>query len=232
MVFDLISHQSDYITFSVIVILLSISVLTWTVILTKLFYFWRIRVNNNKFIKVFWESNSLSNLRNKLDKYPYSPIKEAFKAGYEELRLIKRLKDNKTFLNSAINNVERSLFKTKILENKRLEKFLTILVISASIAPFIGLLGTVWGIMNSFKEIANTGNAHLTVVAPGISEALVATAIGLIAAIPAAIAYNIFIAKIKYLSTNIESFNLDFLNIVERYLIQNKINSNNEDIEN
>ena len=109
-----------------------------------------------------------------------------------------------------------------MFERRRLEKFMPLLAISASACPFIGLFGTVWGIMGAFEGIAKSGSASLAAVAPGISEALVSTAFGLAAAIPAVVGYNMFAARVRYLVGSIEGFTADFLNIVERYLVSDK----------
>ncbi len=122
-------------------------------------------------------------------------------------------------LGVTVDNLNRSIQKTKLNERRQLERYLPLLAVSASASPFIGLFGTVWGIMASFEEIARTGSSSLAAVAPGISEALIATAFGLAAAIPAVIGYNIAVNKIRGLSSQMDSFSSDFLNIVQRYLV-------------
>jgi biopolymer transport protein TolQ len=116
----------------------------------------------------------------------------------------------------GVDKVARALRRATTVETHRLEKFLTFLATTGSTAPFIGLFGTVWGIMDSFRGIGQTGNASLAVVAPGISEALVATAIGLVAAIPAVVAYNHFVNKVNVLTGEMDNFSQEFLNILER----------------
>ena len=125
-------------------------------------------------------------------------------------------------VHAAIENMSRSLTKAKRAERKKLEAYLPFLAIIASASPFIGLFGTVWGIMGAFEGIAKSGNASLAAVAPGISEALIATAFGLAAAIPAVIGYNTANAKIRSLTASLDGFSMDFLNIVERYLVAEK----------
>ena len=125
-------------------------------------------------------------------------------------------------INATIENLERSVEKSRIIERAKLEKYLPILAITASSCPFIGLFGTVWGIMGSFESIAKSGSSSLAAVAPGISEALIATAFGLAAAIPAVIGYNIATHLIRKLMAQFDSFSVDILNIVERHLINDQ----------
>lgn len=125
-------------------------------------------------------------------------------------------------MNAAVDNLTRSLIKAKMAEKQKMERFLSLLAITASTSPFIGLFGTVWGIMGAFESIARSGSASLAAVAPGISEALIATAFGLAAAIPAVIGYNMANAKIRALLNQVDGFSADFLNIVERYLVSDK----------
>ncbi len=117
----------------------------------------------------------------------------------------------------GMGTIKRALDQASIAEQARLEKTLGFLATTGSTAPFIGLFGTVWGIMNSFREIGLRGSANLATVAPGISEALIATAFGLVAAIPAVIAYNYFLGKIRMINAEMDNFSSEFLNIRERY---------------
>ena len=128
-------------------------------------------------------------------------------------------------VHAAVENMGRSLTKAKRKERRKLEVYLSFLAIIASASPFIGLFGTVWGIMGAFEGIAKSGNASLAAVAPGISEALIATAFGLAAAIPAVIGYNTANAKIREVTSSLDGFSMDFLNIVERYLVTDKKSS-------
>lgn len=214
------------IVFSVLAILVIFSILSWAVLVAKFLYLKRVTSTSEKFIKKFWESRSLNDLNSKLTDYPYSPIKEIFRTGYTELIRGSHLKDQavtpQLAVSAGIENLERSLVKARGLERKKLESYLTLLSIVASASPFIGLFGTVWGIMNAFEAIAKTGNASLTAVAPGISEALIATAFGLAAAIPAVMGYNLSRSKIGKISAVIDGFMADFLNIVERHLVTEK----------
>lgn len=224
--FILQAWRGGFMVFTVLVILMVFSVLSWALFLSKWLYLRRLSRVNDQFIRNFWDSRSLNELNSRLGEYPYSPAKEVFRSGYAELIKGSQLKEQCSSLqlavHAAIENLGRSLSKAKRQERRRMESYLPLLAIIASSAPFIGLFGTVWGIMNSFAEIARTGSASLAAVAPGISEALIATAFGLAAAIPALIGYNTATAKIRGLISNLDGFSSDFLNIVERYLVSER----------
>lgn len=221
--------QGGPIVFAVLLILMILSILTWGVVLFKFLQLRKMKTVNDAFVKSFWESKSLNELNGKLNDFPYSPARELFRAGYAELVRGSQLKDQSPHLQIAISasldNLNRSLSKARGQEKRRLETFLSLMAISASACPFIGLFGTVWGIMNSFEGIARTGSASLAAVAPGISEALTATALGLAAAIPAVVGYNVCASMIRYMSGSLEYFSSDFMNIVERYLVSDKTGS-------
>lgn len=214
------------VVFSVLAILVFFSVVSWAVLIGKLLYLRRVSSSSEKFIKQFWDSRSLNDLNGRLKQFPYSPVKEVFRTGYTELIRSSHLKEQavkpELAVSAGVENLERSLVKAKGLERKKMESYLTFLAIVASASPFIGLFGTVWGIMNAFEGIAATGNASLAAVAPGISEALIATAFGLGAAIPAVMGYNLARARLGKISAVIDGFMADFLNIVERHLVTDK----------
>lgn len=221
----------------VLIILVSMSVLTWAIVVAKWLYLKKMDHYCQLFIKSFWDSRSLNDLNSKLGDFPYSPVREVFRNGYAELIRGTQLKEQASTsdiaISAAIDNLTRTLHKAKSIEKRQLERFLSVLAISASACPFIGLFGTVWGIMSSFEGIARTGSSSLAAVAPGISEALIATAFGLAAAIPAVIGYNIATNKIRGLLSHIDGFGSDFLNIVERYLVvdRSKPNTNNTTVQ-
>ncbi|NRA63698.1 MAG: MotA/TolQ/ExbB proton channel family protein [Pseudobacteriovorax sp.] len=218
--------RSGFVVFTVLLMLILFSVLSWAVFLAKIVSLRRLDSTNTDFIKSFWDSRSLNDLNSRLSEYPSSPAKEVFKTGYAELVRGSQLREQTSSMALAVQvateNISRSLSKAKKIERKKMERYLPLLATIASSSPFIGLFGTVWGIMNAFEGIAKTGNASLAAVAPGISEALIATAFGLAAAIPAVIGYNASNAKIRSLTSNLDGFGMDFLNIVERYLITEK----------
>ncbi len=177
-----------------------------------------------KFLEVFWESKRLDEIRDAADKFSRSPISQLFKAGYIELSKLKGAKREDAKVNETnmgdIGNVERALRRASTSEITYLESMVPFLATTGSTAPFIGLFGTVVGIMISFMQINAMGSAGMDVVSQGISEALIATAIGLMAAIPAVIAYNYFLRRIHVLSSEMENFSADFLNIVKRHFLK------------
>ena len=224
----IISHleQTGLVVLSVLIILVLASISTWSIFCAKWFALRRVEKQTIDFIDNFWESRSLNDLHKRLSDFSPSPTREIFRVGYAELvrtSQIKTAEQSSTLATTiAIDNISRSLHKTRIVERRGMERLIPLLAISASACPFIGLFGTVWGIMGAFEGIALTGDASLAAVAPGISEALVATAFGLAAAIPAAVGYNLLVNKIRGVLTSAESFSVDFLNIVERYLVSEK----------
>ncbi len=224
------SLEAGPVVFLVLLTLMIFSVITWAIALSKWWYLKRLFRHSEAFIKSFWDSRSLNDLNSRLNEYPVSPVREIFRSGYAELVRGSQLKDQSSNIelavSAALDNLGRTLQKAKAREKQNMERYLPFLAISASASPFIGLFGTVWGIMNSFEGIARTGSASLAAVAPGISEALIATAFGLAAAIPAVIGYNIANNKIRHLLSNIDGFGADYMNIVERYLVSDRNKAN------
>jgi biopolymer transport protein TolQ len=199
----------------VLLLLLSASIFCWAIIITK----WRSLASalaeNEQFLNVFWHGKSIEEIFAKSDKFARSPVAAVFKSGFKELKKLSS-GEPKTLEDQGVDNVERSLMRASNAEIARLERYVGFLATTASAAPFVGLFGTVWGIMNSFQSIGATGAANLAVVAPGISEALITTAAGIAAAVPAVVAYNHFVGKIKRLGVEVDNFSHDFLNIVQR----------------
>ena len=219
-----VAFRGGPVVFLVLLTLIILSILSWAVFISKLIFLKNTHIKNEEFSTTFWKSRSLNDLNATISKIPESPMREVFRTGYNEILKCSSSKETARtnqgiYLSSSMERIERSLYKTKILEKNKLEKNLSWLSISASTAPFIGLFGTVWGIMGSFEGIAMTGSASLASVAPGISEALTATSFGLAAAIPAVIGYNISNARIKKIMIQLEGFCSDFLNIIERYFV-------------
>lgn len=204
----------------VLLLLLSASVFCWAIILAK----WRLlrsAVNQNtEFLNVFWHGKNIDEVFAKSDKFPVSPAANVFKSGVKELRKVS-VGELEQVGTEAVENIYRSLMRSTYSEIASLEKHLNWLATTASAAPFVGLFGTVWGIMTSFQQIGATGAANLAVVAPGISEALITTAAGIAAAIPAVVAYNHFAGQIKKLAIDVDCFSHDFLNIIQRNVIIN-----------
>lgn len=207
-------------------LLVLMSVSSWAIILSKRRYYTKVQAEDKKFIDAFWKSDSLEDIHKSLSHYRYSAAARVFLAGYSELQKVasRAMKENKetdvedeeTPSLHGADNIERSLQRTIEDEIVQLESRLNVLATTGSTGPFIGLFGTVWGIMGSFQKIGAMKSASLAVVAPGISEALVATAIGLAAAIPAVIGYNHFVTRLRRIETRLNHFSSDYLNVVKR----------------
>lgn len=204
----------------VLIILFLLSVTCWAIILLKSLKFRKLWKSSKSFLDIFWEEKRLDSVSSVLREHTASPAAKIFRAGYMELMKVARdyEKDDLPFSVSRLEIIERALRRAESVEISLMERHLNFLATTGSAAPFIGLFGTVWGIMNSFQRIGVMGTANLAVVAPGVSEALIATAIGLAAAIPAVIFYNVFVEKVKRMSQETESMILEFLNIAERGL--------------
>lgn len=202
--------------------LIALSVVSWAIMLQKRAQFQTVEIANSPFEEKFWKGNSLEDIAESVQEYPDSNMASVFRSGYLELKkiaesdLAKTAGDSSTPMLSGIDNLQRSLNKAIDNEISRLESRLNFLATVGTVSPFVGLFGTVWGIMAAFQKIGATGSASLAVVAPGISEALIATAIGLFAAIPASIGYNMFVSKIKRQELVLNNFAADFLNIAKR----------------
>ncbi|MBV5340828.1 MAG: protein TolQ [Deltaproteobacteria bacterium] len=205
----------------VLLLLLSFSVVSWGIILFKFFQVQRAKGESERFMDFFWKSKRFDAIASQVDRFAHSPLTVLFNEGYNELKKVVESdsKSDGSALSTdlgGVENVSRALRRATNSEITRLEKYLTFLATTGSTSPFIGLFGTVWGIMTAFEGIGKTGSASLAVVAPGIAEALIATAIGLVAAIPAVMAYNHFQHKIRVLINEMDSFTTEFLNIVQR----------------
>lgn len=205
----------------VLILLLFFSIVSWAIILFKFFQVHRANSESERFMDLFWKSSRFDAIASQVDRFTSSPLTVLFNEAYAELNKVvdNRDKGNGSALSTdlgVIENVSRALRRATNSELTRLERYLTFLATTGSTSPFIGLFGTVWGIMTAFEGIGKTGSASLAVVAPGIAEALIATAIGLVAAIPAVMAYNHFQHKIRVLTNDMDSFSTEFLNIVQR----------------
>ena len=219
----------------VLLILLLFSVISWSIIFTKWILFRKAKQETDYVLDLFWDGTELKTIYNEIHDLTFSPIVHLFKSGYSEFVRIGKTQSSPSRAGSAsqvpitLEKVEMSLKRTTVQQGNRLEKALSFLATTGNAAPFIGLFGTVWGIMDSFREIGMKGSASLAVVAPGISEALIATAFGLFAAIPAVVAFNIYIQKVTVLRTEMDTFALDLLSIIEKQLIQRKKRSKDDD---
>lgn len=201
-------------------LLILFSVVSWAIIVHKFFFLRRAAVETERFLVAFWDAKRLDQMYQQSESYRRSPLSQLFKSGYIELARLKKRSGDEESLGGDIENVERALRRSQNSETTSLESLTSFLATVGSTSPFIGLFGTVWGIMKAFHDIGRMGSANLATVAPGISEALIATATGLAAAIPAVIAYNYFLARIRILQSEMESFSSDFLNIVKRHFFK------------
>ena len=205
---------------AVLIILVSLSVVCWALGLMKWIEFRSVASANSVFLEAFWNASSLEALNEHLEKHKNSSLARIFHAGFTEMKKwtdkSAQKSENSMLQLSGGDNLERTLRRASEIEMAQLESKLTLLATTGSTGPFIGLFGTVWGIMGSFHKIGMMGSASLAVVAPGISEALIATAIGLAAAIPAVVMYNNFLASIRREEVAMNTFSSDFLNIVKR----------------
>lgn len=203
----------------VVLILVILSVASWTITIAKYLHFRKVRQDSEKFSRVFWETRNLARIDDATRRLEVSPLAQVFISGYRELaHLIQEVKSARSGVaEHDMGTIERVLKRTEFAESLKLERGITFLATVASSAPFIGLFGTVWGIMNAFRGLSTTTSTTLQAVAPGISEALVTTAIGLAAAIPAAIAYNYFVVTVREFKESMDKFSSEFLNLAKRY---------------
>ena len=197
---------------AVIALLLLFSLLSWTIVFSKGSVFSRARRENRAFIRAFRKANNLQAVALASEQYAAAPLVAVFDFGYGEVE--RQIKQRGALVNKSA--IERSLQLGISEEITKLEQNMNWLATVASVSPFIGLFGTVWGIIDAFQGLANAGSTTLRAVGPGISEALFTTAIGLAAAIPAAIFYNIYGTRIKEMGTRMEDFAIEFQNLAER----------------
>jgi biopolymer transport protein TolQ len=200
--------------------LLGFSILSWAIIFRKVRVFRAAQRESLEFLKVFRQSKKLSEIRAFCRTLKESPLPEVFQSGYREIESQASMTEGagKPRIRS-LEAVRRALQIGASTELGRLEHWLVWLATTGSVTPFVGLFGTVWGIIDAFHGLATAGTASLHSVAPGIAEALITTAAGLFAAIPAVIAYNILLQRIKEFGTQMDDFALEFLNMTERYFI-------------
>ena len=206
-------------------ILLIFSIGSWSIVFMKFLMYRRANNASLDFLDAFWDSKTLNEAYEAAREYSLSPEATVFVAGYTELKKISAARSTGQTPPTlegqlaTMDNLKRAVRKAQVLESDRLASSLSVLATTGSATPFIGLFGTVWGIMASFQSIGVRGSASLAVVAPGISEALVATAAGLAVAIPAVIFYNYFANRVAEFESSVESFSTDFINLIERDIL-------------
>jgi biopolymer transport protein TolQ len=206
----------------VLAALVFFSILSWAIIIYKLLQIRKVKKETKSFLDFFWGTKEFALVNRGLDGFEACPLARLFKEGYRETERFLAVGQGSggsvslSADSSAIENITRSLRKISTQEIDKIESNIGFLATTASTTPFIGLFGTVWGIMVAFRNIGLSGSTSLDIVAPGISEALITTAIGLAVAIPAVIGYNYIQGKIRAQVSEIENFSYDFLNIVQR----------------
>lgn len=214
----------------VLLVLLIFSIISWAIMFQKMLSFRKARKETENFRQVFPKGGSLNNAYATSKQLKNSHIANVFVSGYLDLLTLQRCRkeiaesegEKLPLDTKELKALERALDKAESQEISRFEKGLSFLATTGSSTPFIGLFGTVWGIMDAFRAIGLKGSASIGGVAPGISEALIATAAGLIAAIPAVIGYNHFNNKINQLASEIDEFSLEFISIIERHFLRKK----------
>ena len=209
----------------VMITLCIFSLVSWTIVVMKHLMFRKAKNASLDFLDAFWDSKTLNEAYDSAREHALSPEATVFVAGYNELKKISAARSSGTppatleMQLATMDNLKRAVRKAQFLESDRMARSISFLATTGSATPFIGLFGTVWGIMTSFQDIGQRGSASLAVVAPGISEALVATAMGLAVAIPAVIFYNYYSNKLADVESNVESFSTDFINLIERDIL-------------
>jgi biopolymer transport protein TolQ len=227
-IIELVARSSP-ISKIVLMALVLLSVISWSIVFYKLWVFRKLRRQSASFIDVFRRSGKFSEVQAVCRSLNDSPLVGLFQAGYAELSA--QLRPTSGTIETggplgaaapgaptikSVAAIDRALMRASVVEVNKLEHRIPFLATTASVAPFVGLFGTVWGIMAAFQGIGQTGSTNLGVVAPGIAEALVATAAGLVAAIPAVYFYNLLSHRVKIFASEMDDFAMEFLNIVER----------------
>jgi biopolymer transport protein TolQ len=224
-VVQMVFHAGPMVKF-VLLLLFSFSLASWTIIFMKLRLLKKFREENERFLALFSSTREISKVYLESKMFDLSPLAQIFRAGYGEFNRSRMLQGNPEEISvsqssqSILDTVQRAVKKVSSAQSSRLERGLTFLATTGNTSPFIGLFGTVWGIMTSFSSIGMRGSASLAVVAPGIAEALVATAAGLAAAIPAVVAFNYFNRRIRSSQIEMGNFIADFRGLLERGLVK------------
>ena len=215
-IWSLIWH-ADFIVQFVLFVLVIMSLVCWAIIFQKWLRLRSAARQSARFLDLFWSSKRLDAVYEKVGTYRRSPVAEVFRSGYQELAKI-TASGAEGKRADATDNLTRTLRRASSVESTNLERYVTFLGTTGSTAPFIGLFGTVWGILRAFQKLGGGGGSTIDIVGPDIAHALIATAVGLAAAIPAVIAFNYFNSSIRILNTEMDNFSADFLNIVKRHL--------------
>ncbi len=209
--------EADFIVQFVLFGLLGMSVTCWTIGIGKFRELSAAHQQTQAFLELFWKSRRLDEVYEALGRFPASPVAAVFKAGYTELGKVTSRETGGGLDADLADNVERALRRTQGAQVAALESRTSFLATTGSTAPFIGLFGTVWGILRAFQKIGETGQASIQTVGPDIAHALVATAVGLLAAIPAVMSFNYFVGRVRSLVNEMDGFSADFQNLVKRH---------------
>jgi len=220
---EMATHSGIVVSCALILLVVS-SLVSWTIIFRKAIHLRRAAGQSAQFLETFWRSKRLDQIYTAAEGLPLSPVAQVFRAGYVELSKVTQAQPAQDASMheqlGGFENVERALGRAANAEQTALESSIPFLGTTAAAAPFVGLFGTVWGIMGAFRDIYQVGNANLATVARPISEALIATAVGLFAAVPALVAYNAFNSRIRVLENEMRNFSADFLNIIKRHIFK------------
>jgi biopolymer transport protein TolQ len=214
---------SGWVVRLVLLTLVASSVGCWGIAMAKAMEMRRAGRQSAHFVDVFWDAKNLATINTASADLKESPVAHVFRAGYQELQRLtrgKRGEEEGDF--GGVENVHRAMLRARTQEVTRLERGLTFLATTSSTAPFIGLFGTVWGIMTAFIGLSSATSSSIQAVAPGIAEALIATAVGLAAAIPAVVMHNRFARQVRVLTADMDTFMSEFLNIAERHFLSRK----------
>jgi len=217
---------SGWVVRLVLLILVGCSIGCWGIAMAKALEMRRAAQQSLQFIDIFWDAKNLATIQTSSTDLKDSPVAHVFRAGYQELQRLTRGKREEEQQQppdfGGTENVQRAMMKARTQEVTRLERGLTFLATTSSTAPFIGLFGTVWGIMTAFIGLSSATSSSIQAVAPGIAEALIATAVGLAAAIPAVVMHNRFARQVRVLTADMDTFMSEFLNIAERHFLSKK----------
>jgi len=212
---------------AVLLVLSLFSIISWGIVIKKFRVIGTAKRETEKFYEAYSKKGNLANIYSVGKNFKNSPEAKLFVAGYNEMAATVKpssqegqMTEGRKVVIDNLNGISRALSKTTLQEITRMEKSLTFLATTGSTTPFIGLFGTVWGVMTSFHGIGVKGSASIAVVAPGIAEALIATAAGLAAAVPAVIFYNYFVNRIRVIANDMDAFTLDFLSLVEKNFVK------------
>ena len=220
---QMVFHAGPMVKF-VLLLLFFLSLTSWTIIFMKLRLLKKFKDENDRFLELFSSSREISKVYLQSKIFNFSPLAKIFRTGYAEFNRSKMLQGNPDedkglqSQQQIVDHVHRAAKKVLFAQSSRLERGLTFLATTGNASPFIGLFGTVWGIMTSFRSIGMKGSASLAVVAPGIAEALIATAAGLAAAIPAVVAFNYFTSRTRTTQTEMGNFISDFVGSLDKGL--------------